>query len=78
MSWTSTSVTQNGNTTQGWLVSGSALTNHDAVVIKLEAGRSRVGIVFTAVQLSPIRYIMSVRVIGLEAVRFRFAAEAMN
>jgi hypothetical protein len=78
MSWTTGQVTQNGNTTAGWVVTGSALTNHDAVVIKPETGSSSVRIESTTVQLNPTRYTMSVRVIGSAAMAFRFAAEAMD
>ena len=78
MAWTTSQVTQNGNTTGGWTISGSALTTHDAVVLRPISGSSSMRIESTSVRLNPTRYSVSVRVIGSGAMAFRFAAEAMD
>ncbi|HEX6028806.1 MAG TPA: hypothetical protein VFY64_07190 [Nitrososphaeraceae archaeon] len=78
MSWTTGPVTQNGNTTAGWIITGGALTNHDAIVTKLEVGSSCVQILSIVQCIGPNRYTVTVRVIGAGAVTFRFAAEALD
>ena len=78
MSWTTGQVTQNGNSTQGWIVSGSALSTHDAVVLKPESGSSGMRIQSTLVRINPTRYELTVSVVGGAAMAFRFAAEQLD
>jgi hypothetical protein len=78
MAWTTSSVTQNGNTTQNWTITGSALTTHDAVVVRPVSGTSGLRLESTTIFPSPIRYVVSVRVVGAGAVAFKFSAEAMD
>lgn len=78
MAWTTGQVTQNGNTTGSWTISGSALTTHDAVVLRPTSGNSGMRIEATTVFRNPLRYVVSVRVLGAGAMAFRFSAEAMD
>lgn len=78
MSWTTGQVTQNGNTTAGWSISGSALSTHDAIVIRPTSGGSGLRINDVVARLSPTRYSVSVSVIGGGAMAFRFSAEQMD
>lgn len=78
MAWTTNQVTQNGNTTASWIITGSALSNHDAVVVKPESGSSGLRINDITARQSPNRYDVSVTVVGGAAMAFRFAAEAMD
>lgn len=78
MAWTTGTVTQNGNTTTGWVITGSALSTHDAVVVKPTAGSSCLRVNSITVCLSPTRYIVSLSVVGGGAMSFQFAAEQMD
>lgn len=78
MSWTTNQVTQNGNTTATWTITGSALTTHDAVVPRPTSGSSCLRINNIRVCLSPTRYLVSLSVVGSGAMAFRFSAEAMD
>ena len=78
MSWTTGQVTQNGNTTLGWVISGSSLSTHDAVVLEPVSGSSGMRIDSTLVRISPTRYEVTVSVVGSVAMAFRFAAEQMD
>lgn len=78
MAWTTDQVTQNGNTTLSWSISGGALTNHDAIVVKPTSGSSGLRINSITARISPNRYSVSLTVVGAVAMAFRFAAEAMD
>jgi hypothetical protein len=78
MAWTTNSVTQNGNTTGTWVVTGSALTTHDAIVVRPISGTSGLRLESATILPSPIRYELRVKVVGAGAVAFRFSAEAMD
>jgi hypothetical protein len=79
MAWTSTQVTQNGNTTVTWSVGPhSSLSTHDCVVLRPESGNSGMRIEYTTVFRNPTRYHMRVRVVGSDAMAFKFAAEQMD
>jgi hypothetical protein len=78
MAWTTGQVTQNGNTTTSWTITGSALSNHDAVVVRPESGSSGLRINNIIARRSPNRYDVSVTVVGGSAMAFRFSAEAMD
>lgn len=78
MAWTTGQVTQNGNTTRGWVISGSALSTHDAIVVRPTSGSSGVRLESVTARLSPTRYSVTTRVIGSGAMAFRFAAEQMD
>ena len=78
MAWTTGTVTQNGNQTLTWIITGGALSTHDAVVVKPTAGSSGLRINSTTVRRSPKRYDVSVTVVGGGAMSFQFAAEQMD
>jgi hypothetical protein len=78
MSWTTNQVTQNGNTTGTWTITGGSLTNHDAIVVRPEAGGSGLRLNSVTARIGPNRYSVSVTVVGGAAMAFRFAAEAMD
>ena len=78
MSWTTSQVTQNGNSTVGWNISGSALSNADAIVVRPTSGSSGLKINSVTARVGPNRYNVSVSVIGSGAVAFRFSAEEMD
>jgi len=79
MAWTSSQVTQNGNTTVTWNVGPhSSLSSHDAIVLRPTSGSSGMRLESTTVKISPTQYQMSVRVLGSGAMAFKFAAEQMN
>ena len=78
MAWTTNEVTQNGNTTGSWNITGDALSTHDAIVVKPTAGGSGLRLNDVTARQSPTRYSVSVTVVGAEAMAFRFAAEAMD
>jgi hypothetical protein len=78
MSWTSTQVTQNGNSTVGWDISGSSLSNADAIVVRLVSGGSGLRINSVTARVGPNRYHVNVSVIGSGAVAFKFSAEEMD
>jgi len=79
MAWTSTQITQNGNTTATWSVGPhSSVSTHDAIVPRPESGSSRLEITSIRVRQSPTNYHITVRVHGSDAMAFRFAAEQMD
>jgi hypothetical protein len=79
MSWTSTPATQNGNTTVTWVLGpSSALSTHDCVVIRNDAGSSGIRLHHVTVKGNPLVYEANVQVVGAGAVAFRFAAEQMD
>jgi len=78
MSWTTNQVTQNGNTTRSWTISGGSLSTHDAIVIKPTSGNSRLEIEAITIGIDPTNYSVRVRVHGADAMAFRFAAEQMD
>jgi len=78
MAWTTNQVTQNGNTTVSWNVTGSALSTHDAIVVKPTSGGSGLRINSITARLGPTRYSVSVSVVGAGAMAFRLAAEQMD
>jgi hypothetical protein len=78
MSWTSSQVTQNGNSTVSWSISGGSLSTHDAIVVQPTAGSSGVKINSITAKRDPARYSVSVSVVGAEAMAYRFAAEQMD
>ncbi len=78
MAWTTGTVTQNGNTTGTWNISGSALSSHDAVVVGPTSGNSELRIEHVTVRRSPRRYQVRLRVLGGGAMAFRFYAEQMD
>jgi hypothetical protein len=78
MAWTTGQVTQNGNTTASWVISGSALSTHDAVVVRSESGSSGLRINSIIVRINPTSYTVSLSVIGAGAMAFRFSGEAID
>lgn len=78
MAYTTNMVTQNGNTTNTWTVSGGSISTHDCLVLKPISGSSGLKITSKKVYLSPTRYKISVQVIGSGAMAFRVSAERMN
>lgn len=69
----SNQVTQNGNTTQTWVLSGGAVSNHDVVVVQLDntTPNTAVRISNIRVLINPNRYSFDISVIGPDAVAFR-------
>jgi hypothetical protein len=79
MSWTSPEVTQLGNTTREWTLTGSLLSTHDAIVAKPTAGvGSGVRINSITVFLNPTRYVFSITIVGAGAMAFCVAGEQMD
>lgn len=79
MAWTSTQITQNGNTTMTWSIGPhSSVSTHDAIVVGPTSGNSRLEIESIRVRRNPTNYHIRVRVIGTGAVAFRFYAERMD
>lgn len=78
MAWTTGQVTQNGNTTATFGITGSALSNHDVVVVGPTAGNSGLRINSVTVRRNPNRYDVSVTVVGAQAMSFRFHAEQID
>ena len=79
MAWTANQVTQNGNTTVTWVTTGSALSNHDAVVLGLTSNSdSRVRLDWVEMGRDPTSYRTRVQVVGSDAVAFRHYAEQMH
>ena len=79
MAWTSTQVTQNGNTTVTWGIGPhSSVSNHDCIVMKPESGNSGLRIEQITAYCNPIKYSIAVRVVGSGAMAYRFAAEQMD
>ena len=67
----SNQVTQNGNTTMGWVLSGGS--NHDVVVLQLDNTTPNTAVQIQNIRLfiNPNRYAFEVRVVGPDAVAFR-------
>lgn len=78
MSWTTGQITQNGNTTLTWIITGSALSNADAVVVRPISGSSGLKINSVTARVSPKRYDVSLSVVGSAAMAFKFSAEEMD
>lgn len=79
MAWTTSVVTQNGNSTVTWSLSGGNLiSTHDCIVLKPTSGTSGLKITGKIVFREPTRYHVTVQVIGTGAMAYRFAAERMD
>ena len=78
MAWTTNQVSQNGNQTRNWTITGSALSPGDAVVVRPTSGTSGARINHTTKRLGPTRHQVQVAVIGSGAMSFRFSAEEMD
>jgi hypothetical protein len=78
LAWTSTIVTQNGNTTVTWSISGGSVSSHDCIVVQPISGSSGLRLTSKTVFRSPTRYHVTVQVVGSGAMAYRFKAEAMN
>jgi len=78
MAWTTGMITQNGNTTVTWKISGGSLSSHDCVVVRHVSGSSGIKITSKTIYLYPNRYYVTTQVVGSKAVAFRFSAERMN
>ena len=79
MAWTSSQVTQNGNTTVTWSIGPhSSLSTHDCVVMRPDSGNSGLRIEHITVSRNPTVYKVRVQVVGSGAMAFRFSAEQMN
>jgi hypothetical protein len=75
----STQVTQNGNTTLNWTISGggggNAISNNDVMTLQLDnSGTANTGVQISNIVgfINPNRYSMNVTVVGPDAVAFRF------
>ena len=73
---TSNQVTQNGNSTQNWTLTG--VSTHECIVLKPETGSSWMELERIRVRLSPTRYELRIRVIGAGAMAFRIKSEKMD
>jgi archaellin len=78
MAWTTGQVTQNGNTTGSWTISGGSLSTADAVVVRPTSGSSGIRVNSVTTRLNPTRYEVSVTVSGAGAMAFKFSAEEMD
>ena len=78
MSWTTSQVTQNGNTTLNWHITGSALSRADAIVVRPVSGGSGLKINSVTARITPNSYDVSLSVIGGSAMAFKFSAEEMD
>lgn len=69
----SNQITQNGNTTQGWVLSGGAVSNHDVVVVQLDNTTPNTAVQISNIRLliNPNRYVFNISVLGPDAVAFR-------
>ncbi len=69
----SNQVTQNGNTTQNWVLSGGGVSNHDAIVVELDNTTPNTGVTISNIEgfISPNRYSFDITVVGPDAVAFR-------
>jgi len=69
----SNQVTQNGNTTQNWVLSGGTVSNHDVLVVQLDntTANTAVQISNVRVLINPTRYSFDIKVMGPDAVAFR-------
>ena len=76
MSFTTNQVTQNGNTTAGWVISNVGVA--EAVVVRPTSGGSGIKINSVTTRLNPTRYDVSVTVSGAGAMAFKFSGEEMD
>ena len=69
----SNQVTQNGNTTQNWVLSGGPVSNHDVIVVELDNTTPNTSVTLSNVNgfINPNRYSFNVTVNGPDAVAFR-------
>jgi hypothetical protein len=69
----SNQVTQNGNSTSNWILSGGSVSNHDVVVVQLDNTTPNTSVEISNIRLSisPNRYSFDVTVHGPDAVAFR-------
>ena len=69
----SNQVTQNGNTTQGWVLSGGSVSNHDVIVVQLDNTTPATAVQISNIRLfiNPNRYAFDITVVGPDAVAFR-------
>ena len=69
----SNQVTQNGNTTLNWVLSGGGISNHEVVVVELDNTTPNTGVQIsnTRVLINPNRYSFDITVVGPDAVAFR-------
>ncbi len=69
----SNQVTQNGNTTQNWVLSGGGVSNHDIVVVELDNTTPNTGVTISNIRgfINPNRYSFDINVGGPDAVAFR-------
>ena len=67
----SNQVTQNGNTTLNWVLSG--ISNHEVVVLELDNTTANTSVTISNIRLfiNPNRYSFDVSAIGPDAVAFR-------
>jgi hypothetical protein len=66
-------VTQNGNTTRIWTLSGSSVSNRLILAQVHESGNSGIKIGNITSRINPNRYEFTVTVVGPDAVAFRIA-----
>ena len=78
MAWTTNQVSQNGNSTVTWTISGGALSTHDAVVPGPTSGSSGLRLENVTVRRDPTRYAARTTVVGAGAMSLRFYAEQMD
>ena len=78
MSWTTGQVTQNGNSTLIWHITGGSLSRADAIVVRPVAGSAGLKINSVTARISPNSYDVSLSVIGASAMAFKFSAEEMD
>jgi len=69
----SNQVTQNGNTTQNWVLSGGGISNHDVIVLQLDNTTPNTAVSISNIRtlINPNRYSFLVSVVGPDAVAFR-------
>lgn len=69
----SNQVTQNGNTTQNWVLSGGGISNHDVLAVELDNTTPNTGVTISNIQefINPNRYSFDITVVGSDAVAFR-------
>jgi hypothetical protein len=66
-------VTQNGNTTAGWILSARDLTNHELLIQRHESGDSGIKLDNIMSRINPNRYEFRITVVGPNAVAFRIS-----
>jgi hypothetical protein len=78
MSWTTNVVTQNGNSTGTWFITGGGLSTHDEVVVHPTAGGSGLRVNNVTVTTNPLKYAVSLSVVGGAAMAFSFSGEQVD